>query len=368
MRRLKAAPEAELQVVVTGMHLSPEFGMTCQALEADGFTIDAKIESLLSSDSPVGIAKSMALATIGFAEAFDRLRPEIVVMLGDRFEILAAAQAAMVARVPIAHVHGGEATEGLIDEAIRHSLTKMAHIHFTAATPYRKRVLQLGERPESVFNVGAPGLDNIRHLALMGRASLERHLQTRLGRPLLVATYHPVTLSGETPARAMKQMLDGLHSIPDATIVLTKANADTRGRTVNEMIDAFVAKHPDRVIAVTSLGQLAYLSLLRLADCVIGNSSSGILEAPALGTPTVNIGDRQRGRIRPASVIDTEESAAKIAAAIGQALTPEFHEIASRRETPFGDGTASERMMHILLSVPLEQILMKRFHDIEFQA
>lgn len=361
-------PRADLQLVATGMHLSPEFGETYRVIEGDGFPLAAKVEMLLSGDSPVAIAKSMGMATIGFADALDRLRPDIVVVLGDRFEILAAAQAAMVARIPLAHLHGGEATEGLIDEAIRHSLTKMAHLHFTAAEPYSRRVMQLGEQPDRVFTVGAPGLDNIRRLTLLDRAALADSLGIALGRPLFAVTYHPVTLSHQDPAEPMAEMLRALDAFPDASIILTKGNADTQGRIINRLIDDFVAARPDRALAATSLGQVRYLSLLQHADCVVGNSSSGILEAPSSGTPTVNIGDRQRGRLRAPSVIDCGEDAASVTAAIRQALAPEMQAVAARRESPFGTGEAATRIRDVLLSTPLDGILMKRFHDLEPSA
>lgn len=363
MQELRDDPAIELQLVVTGAHLSPEFGLTYRVAEADGFEIAAKVEMLLSGDTPVAVAKSMGLATIGFGEVFDRLRPDLLVVLGDRFEILAAAQAAMLTRVPIAHIHGGETTEGAIDEAIRHALTKMAHLHFTAAEPYRRRVIQLGEHPDRVFNVGALGLDNMRRLKLLTRPELEGELGIVLSQPLFAVTYHPATLQSQDPSIPMAALLSALEQFPSAALVLTGANADPRGRVINDMIGQFVARYPGRAVAATSLGQLRYLSLLRHADCVIGNSSSGILEAPAIGTPTVNVGDRQRGRLRPASVIDTEESADRIVAAIRRALTPEFRAVAATCATPFGDGHAAERIKDILALQPLDTLLAKRFYD-----
>lgn len=368
IRGLADDARAELQLIATGMHLSPEFGLTYRAIEEDGFRLAGKVEGLLSSDSAVGIAKSVGLTTLGFAPVFEELRPHIVVILGDRFEILAAAQAAMVARIPIAHIHGGEATEGLIDEAIRHSLTKMSHLHFAAAEPYRKRIIQLGEQPERVFNVGAPGLDNVRRLELLDGPALEARLDFAIHHPLFLVTYHPVTLSNEPPSTAMAQLLEALGSFPEASIVLTKTNADTHGRIINQMIDDFAASNHGRVLAATSLGQLTYLSLLKQADCVVGNSSSGILEAPAVGTPTVNIGERQRGRLRAPSVLDCAESAPSIVAAVKKALDPEMQAIAVLRNSPFGDGEASTRIKDILLSAPFQDLLMKRFYDLDFDA
>jgi UDP-hydrolysing UDP-N-acetyl-D-glucosamine 2-epimerase len=364
IHELHHSPRADLQLIATGMHMSPEFGETWRVIQRDGFPLAAKVDMLLSGDSPVAIAKSMGLATIGFAEHFDRLAPDIVVVLGDRFEILAAAQAAMVARIPIAHIHGGESTEGLIDEAIRHSLTKMAHLHFTAADVYSRRVIQLGESPERVFSTGAPGLDNIRRLKLLERVELARQLEIDLRTPLISVTYHPVTLSHQNPAEPMAELLAALDAFPQASVVLSKSNADTNGRVINGMIDAFVARRPDRTIAATSLGQVLYLSLLQHADVVLGNSSSGILEAPAIGTPSVNVGDRQRGRLRSPSVIDCAERTEDIVIALQKALSQDMQRVAAMRQSPFGAGEAAERMSAILMSVRLEGLLMKRFHSI----
>ena len=366
MKEMGADPDLQLQLIATGMHLSPEFGLTYQQIEADGFTIDAKVEMLLSSDSPVGIAKSMGLAVIGFADALDRLKPDILVALGDRFEILAAAQAAMVARIPIAHIHGGEATEGVIDEAIRHAVSKMSHLHFTAAEPYRKRVIQLGEAPERVFNTGAVGLDNLTQLNLLNRAELEKALDFKLSpAPVILCTYHPVTLSEDGAGYVLGELLKALDRLPSARVIFTKGNADTGGRVINQMIDDYALKNPERVAAFLSLGQLRYLSLLREVDVVLGNSSSGIVEAPTACTPTVNIGDRQRGRLKAPSIIDCDESADSILIAIEKALSPEFQKVAAKGETYFGEAGASKRIKQVLKEASLEGILLKRFHDLE---
>jgi UDP-N-acetylglucosamine 2-epimerase (non-hydrolysing)/GDP/UDP-N,N'-diacetylbacillosamine 2-epimerase (hydrolysing) len=363
MRDLADDKRAELQIVAAAMHLSPEFGSTYKVIERDGFVIDAKVEMLLSSDSGVGVAKSIGLGTIGFADAFERLRPDVVVVLGDRFEILAAAQAAMAARIPIAHIHGGEATEGLIDEAIRHAVTKMAHLHFVAAEPYRRRVIQMGEQPSHVFNVGATGIDNIVRLRLLDRSAIGELLGIPLESPTFLVTYHPVTLV-EDPEKGFAQLLKALDVFSSARIVMTKTNADAGGREINRMVEEYSAQHPDRVRAVTSLGQLRYLSVMRNADVVIGNSSSGLLEAPAMGLPTVNVGERQRGRLRSPSVIDCEEEPSAIVAAIQCALTSEFRAVAGRRETPFGRGGTAEAIRDVLVTYPLDGILMKKFNDL----
>jgi len=362
MKSIQEDPELELQIIATGMHLSPEFGLTFKVIEADGFTIDAKVEMLLSSDTPVGIAKSIGLGVIGFADAFSRLRPDILVVLGDRFEILASAQAAMTARIPIAHLHGGESTEGLIDEAIRHAITKMSHFHFVAAEPYRERVIQMGEQPEHVLNFGAPGLDSIKRMQLLSRNELEQALPFRLGKINFLVTYHPVTLSGRDPAQAMQELFIALDAFKDAHIIITKPNADTDGRILCTMIDEYAVRRYGRVHASTSLGQLKYLSALKHTDVVIGNSSSGLTEAPAIKIPTVNIGDRQKGRLRASSVIDCEESSASIITAIEKALSAEFQRSMPGVVSPYyGEGNASQRIKEHLKAASLDGILLKKF-------
>jgi UDP-N-acetylglucosamine 2-epimerase (non-hydrolysing)/GDP/UDP-N,N'-diacetylbacillosamine 2-epimerase (hydrolysing) len=365
MKEIEGDPALELQLIATGAHLSPEFGSTYRVIESDGFRIDAKVEMLLSSDSAVGSTKSLGLAVIGFADALDRLRPDVLVLLGDRIEVLAAAQAAMVAQIPIAHIHGGELTEGVIDEAIRHAVTKMSHLHFTAAEEYRERVLQLGEAPARVFNTGAVGVDNLSRLTLLTRAELEESLGFPLGpSPVLLCTYHPETLSGESPATAVAEVFRALDRIPGARVVMTKANADAGGREINQAIDEYAAARTDRVAAFTSLGQLRYLSLLRVADVVVGNSSSGIIEAPAAGTATVNIGERQRGRLAAPSIISCGGSEEEIVAAIARALSPEFQAVVAEGVTHFGSGGASAAIKRVLKETPLDEILQKTFHDL----
>jgi UDP-hydrolysing UDP-N-acetyl-D-glucosamine 2-epimerase len=365
LREIQEDDALELQLAVTGMHLSPEFGLTVRAIEADDFAIDEQVEMLLSSDSPVGIAKSIGLGVIGFADAFARLHPDIVVVLGDRFEILAAVQAALVARVPIAHLHGGETTEGAIDEAIRHCITKMAHLHFVAAEPYRRRVIQLGEEPARVWNVGAPGLEHVRRTPLLDRVALEESINFELGTPTFLVTYHPATLADRAPADEAGELLRALDRYPSARVLFTKTNADTGGRAVNEMIDSYVAAHPDRTRAYTSLGQQRYLSALSQADVVIGNSSSGVIEAPALGVPTVNIGPRQQGRLRATSVIDCAGEADGIAKAIERALSPEFRASIQAMELPYGEGHTARQVADVLREAGLgDRLLMKRFFDL----
>lgn len=365
MKDLEADPAVELQILVAGMHLSPEFGHTITVIEDDGFTPAAKVDSLVSGNSPCAVATSLGLATIKLSQALEGLAPNILVVLGDRYEALAAAQAAMVLNIPIAHLHGGEATEGLIDEAIRHSITKMAHLHFTAAEPYRRRVIQLGEQPDRVFRVGAPGLDNFQRLNLMDRAALESALDFSFSDTVFLVTYHPVTLSADSPESATDELLAALDRFPLSSIVLTMANADPGGRQINRIIDEYAARNPSRVLAAASFGQVVYLSLMKLANVVIGNSSSGLIEAPTAGTPTVNIGPRQQGRLRAASVIDCAEDAEAISGAITRALTAEFQANAANVDSPYGNGGASARVAEILKTHRLDNVLTKSFYEIE---
>jgi len=367
MRGIKQSSDFELCVVATGMHLSPEFGLTYRDIETDGFAIDRKIEMLLSSDTAVGIAKSMGIGLIGFGEALAQLQPDLLVVLGDRFEILSAVVAALVARIPVAHLHGGETTEGAFDEAIRHSITKMSHLHFVAAEPYRKRVIQLGEQPDRVFLVGGLGIDNIRELELLDRAALERSLDFNLGRRNLLITFHPVTLEHETSTQQMAQLLATLDSLEDTQLIFTLPNADAEGRTLTAMVHEFVAAHAN-ARAYTSLGQLRYLSCLREVDGVVGNSSSGLIEAPSLGTGTVNIGDRQRGRLKATSVIDCAPDRESIAAALQRLYSPGFQSSLRAVVNPYGEGGAAAKIVQILRSVPLDGVLKKSFHDIAFET
>lgn len=354
----------ELQLAVTGMHLSPEFGLTWREIEADGFPIDERVEILLSSDTPVGVSKAMGLGLIGFADAFARLKPDLVVVLGDRFEILAAASAALVAGIPIAHIHGGETTEGAFDEAIRHSVTKMSHLHFTAAAPYRDRVIQLGEAPERVFLVGGLGIDAIKGLKLLDRAELEGQLDLEFGARNLMVTFHPPTLEPGEAAAQMQALLDALNSLgPETHLLFTMPNADTGGRELAAMVDRFVAARPHARV-FTSLGQLRYLSCMRLMDGVVGNSSSGLIETPSFGIGTVNIGDRQAGRLKAASVIDCAPQQDAIEAALERLFSDDFRKGLAGVENPYGTGGATMAILDVLRRHPLSGLLKKSFHDI----
>lgn len=363
MEGIRQKPDLELQLIVTGMHLAPEFGLTYREIEKDGFLIDRKIEMLLSSDTPIGITKSMGLGLIGFGEALQQLRPDVMLVLGDRFEILSAVAAAMVARIPVAHVHGGEATEGLIDEAIRHSVTKMSHLHFVAAEEYRRRVIQLGERPDRVFLVGGLGIDNIKRIPLLNRASLEEALGFDLMSRSLLVTFHPVTLERQTASEQMAELLAALAALNDTRLIFTLPNADTDGRALFEMIKNFVAAHSNARV-FDSLGQLRYLSCVKNVDAVVGNSSSGLTEVPSFGKGTVNIGDRQRGRLKAASVIDCAPDRSSIAAALQKLYSPQFQATLKDVRSPYGDEGASDRVVEVLATADISNILKKRFFDL----
>ena len=367
MKEIQADADLQLQIIATGMHLSPEFGLTYRQIEKDGFKIDKKIEILLSSDTPVGISKSMGLGMIGFAEAYADLKPDIVVLLGDRFEIFSAASAAMIARIPIAHLHGGEATEGLIDEPIRHSITKMSHLHFTAVEEYKRRVIQLGEDPARVFNVGGLGIDNIKKLKLMSREELEDSINFKLGPKNLLVTFHPVTLEHATAGEQFQNLLDALDQLQDTKFIFTKPNADTEGRIIIKMIDDYVSRNSHKAIAFVSLGQLRYLSALKFVDACVGNSSSGLAEVPTFKIGTINIGDRQRGRIKADSVIDCEPMKDSILSAIRKLYSKEFQGKLKNVKNPYGEGGAAEKIKKILKEVDLTGILKKEFHDLEFE-
>ncbi len=363
MEEVRAARELQLQLIVTGMHLAPEFGLTCREIEADGFHIDRRAEILLGSDTPVAIAKSMGLGLIAFAEALQQLQPDVLLVLGDRFEIFAAAAAALVARIPVAHLHGGETTQGAFDEALRHCITKMAQLHFVAAEEYRHRVIQLGEHPDRVFLVGGLGVDAIHRIKLLERAELEAALGMELGARSLLVTFHPVTLEGSDSARQMSELFAALDELADVNLIFTMPNADTEGRALSAMIERYVAGRPNARL-YASLGQLRYLSCLRWVDGVVGNSSSGLTEAPSFKTPTVNIGDRQRGRLRAESVIDCAPERGSIGAALRQVFSPAFRSTLATARNPYGEGGASHRVVEILRSHPLENIVKKSFYDL----
>jgi UDP-hydrolysing UDP-N-acetyl-D-glucosamine 2-epimerase len=367
MKEIQEDPDLELQIIATGMHLSPEFGLTYKVIEEDGFLINQKVEMLLSSDTPVAIAKSMGLGIIGCADALKRLNPDILVVLGDRYETLAACTAAIPARIPIAHSHGGEATEGLIDEAIRHALTKMAHIHFVATEVYTKRVVQMGEQPERVFCYGAPGLDNIRRLKLLDRKDFEKAIGFKLGDKNILITFHPVTLDKDSAKPQFGELLAALEKFKNTKFIFTKPNADTDGRIIIKMINDFVKENSDKAIAFDSMGQLKYLSALKHVDMVVGNSSSGLIEAPSFNIPTINIGDRQKGRIQVQTVISCDVRRESIVVAIKKGFSKKFINSTKNIINPYGEGGASSRIKEKLKSINLgEGFIKKGFYNIDF--
>ncbi|KLE03678.1 UDP-N-acetylglucosamine 2-epimerase [Aliarcobacter butzleri] len=365
LKEIEADKELEIQLIVTGMHLSPEFGLTYKEIEKE-FKIDKKIEMLLSSDTSVSISKSMGLAQISFAEAYDELKPDIVVVLGDRYEIFSATSAAMIARIPIVHLHGGETTEGAFDESIRHSITKMSHLHFTATEEYRNRVIQLGEHPSRIFNVGGLGIENIKRLKLLSKEEFEQSIDFKLNKKNILVTFHPVTLENSTAKEQFQHLLDVIDELEDTNIIFTKANSDTDGRIINQMIDEYVTKNFQKSVEFTSLGQLRYLSALQFVDAVVGNSSSGLLEAPSFKIGTINIGDRQKGRIKSDSVIDCSANKTDIEKAFERLYSKEFQDILQNVENPYGDGCASKKIIEVLKNVDLKNILKKSFYNIKF--
>jgi len=364
LKDIQSDPNLQLQLLVSGMHLSPEFGETYLQIEKDGFIIDEKIEILLSSDSAVGTAKSMGLGVLGFADALARMKPDILILLGDRFETLAAAQTAMILRIPIIHLHGGEITEGAYDDAIRHSITKLSYLHGTSTEEYRQRVIQLGEAPERVKHVGAIGLDHLTRSTFLSLDELSESLNFKLKKPFFVVTYHPVTLADEAPETSFQALLDALDEYPNHQVILTYPNADDGGRRIIPILEDYARKNAQRVIAIPSLGQVRYLSSVSLAIAVIGNSSSGIIEVPAFDVPTVNIGARQKGRLAAKSVINTEPSTQSISNAIQTAITRSYKRPNETVFNPYGQGDTSGQVIDMIKSLKFEP--SKIFFDIQF--
>lgn len=368
MQEIQHEPELELQVLATGMHLSPEFGLTYREIEQAGFVINAKVEMLLSADTASAVTKSMGLGLISYADAFDRLAPDLIVVLGDRFEIFAATAAALIAGIPVAHLHGGETTEGAFDEAIRHSITKMSHLHFVAAEEYRRRVIQLGEQPETVFLVGGLGIDAIKRIKLLDRVALEESLGFKFGPRNLLITFHPVTLEGQiSSGQQMDELLAALGELDDTHLLFTMPNADTGGRELAAMVNQFAATRQN-VRVYTSLGQLRYLSCMKYVDAVVGNSSSGLAEAPSMGIATINIGDRQKGRLSASSVINCEPTQQSISRALSTVFDPSFRSTLTRTKNPYGSGGASEKIAKIIKNYDLKDLLKKSFFNLDFST
>ena len=368
MQEIQHEPELELQVLATGMHLSPEFGLTYREIEQAGFVINAKVEMLLSADTATAVTKSMGLGLISYADVYERLAPDLIVVLGDRFEIFAATAAALIAGIPVAHLHGGETTEGAFDEAIRHSITKMSHLHFVAAEEYRRRVIQLGEQPERVFLVGGLGIDTIKRIKLLDRVALEESLGFKFGPRNLLITFHPVTLEGQiSSGQQMAELLAALGELDDTHLLFTMPNADTGGRELAAMVNQFAATRKN-VRVYTSLGQLRYLSCMKYVDAVVGNSSSGLAEAPSMGIATINIGDRQKGRLSASSMINCEPTQQSISKALSTVFDPSFRSTLTSTKNPYGSGGASEKIAKIIKNHDLKNLLKKSFFNLDFPA
>lgn len=363
MHEIKNSGNLMLQVIATNMHLSPEFGLTYREIENDGFVIDKKVEMLLSSDTANATIKSVGLGMIGFADAYRDLLPDIVVVLGDRYELLAAVSAALFYRIPVAHLHGGEITEGAYDDSIRHAITKMSHLHFTSTEEYRKRVIQLGESPERVFNVGAIGLDSIKKCKFLSKEELEKSLDFDLGDKSLLITYHPVTLENDTARQQCDNLLSVLDNYQEYKIIFTLPNSDTGGRVIMESIQNFVSRNKNRAAVFTSLGKIRYLSALNYVSAVIGNSSSGILEVPSFGIPTLDIGDRQKGRIAATSVVHCGTTIEEISLGFDRLFSEEILSVAKERKNPYEKAGTIEQILSVLKSYPLDWIIQKTFYN-----
>jgi len=364
LRQIREAQDLELHLIVSGMHLSPEFGSTHRVIEQDGFSIRDRVEMLLSSDSPEGVGKSIGLGVIGFAQLFANIKLDVLLVLGDRFEMFAAVMAALAYTIPVAHLHGGEATEGLIDESIRHSITKMSHLHFVSTETYRQRVIQMGEEPWRVTHCGAPSLDNLNSISLLDKAYLETLIGMELDLSPLLVTFHPVTLEYQDTEDHIGKLLEALDR-SGLPVVFTYPNADTSGRIIIRGIEEYVASHT-RARALENLGTQAYFSLMGVASAMVGNSSSGIIEAASFKLPVVDIGDRQRGRVRGVNVIHADYDSRSVFEAIQVATSKTFHESLADLRNPYGNGQASKQIVDVLRKTPLDRrLLLKRFYDLE---
>lgn len=363
LKEISADSELKLQLIVTGMHLSPEFGLTYKEIEKE-FKIDKKIEILSSSHTSLDICAEMARVYEKFAPALVELKPDILVLLGDRYEIFGVAGVASIMQIPIAHIHGGETTQGAFDEAFRHSITKMSHIHFAATNEYANRIIQLGEDPNRVFNVGGTSIENIKKLNLLSKEEFEKSIKFKLAKKNILITFHPATLENSCAREQFNELLNALDELDDTNFIFTKANSDTDGDVINKMIDEYVSENSQKAVAFASLGQLRYLSAIKFVDIVLGNSSSGLLEVPSFKKATINIGDRQKGRARASSVIDVRPFKEEILAAIKRAYSKEFEQTLKDTINPYDGGNPSKKMVKILKEIKLDGILKKKFYDI----
>lgn len=366
MEAIRADGHLRLRVIVTGSHLSSAFGMTYREIEGDGFSIDAKVKILGTRDTPVALACAMGRCTSGIAQALQRIEPDVVVVMGDRYEMLAAVSAALICRIPVAHFSGGELTQGSFDDAIRHAITKMSHLHFTSTREYRRRVIQLGEDPRRVFKVGEIGLCDLPALKYLSRRQLEDELNIIFQPKNMLITFHPATGTKGSSVPQLMELLKAMAKLDSTLLIFTQANADTEGRQFNKIIAGFVRRHSARAVLFPSLGRLKYLSLLRQVDAVVGNSSSGLVEAPSFKVPTINIGDRQQGRIKAASVVDVPPRKAAIAKALAHIHQAGFQERLRRVVNPYGDGRGVSRALKILKCYPLQKLVQKKFYDVRF--
>lgn len=370
MRNLKEDSNVELQIIATNMHLSPEFGLTVKEIENDGFVVDKKVEMLLSSDTHVGTVKSMGLASIGYADAINELKPDLIVILGDRFEMLAAASAALIFGIPIAHLHGGEITEGAYDDSIRHAITKLSYLHFTSTDEYRKRVIQMGESPYRVFWVGSLGVDNISNTDIMSVCELEKSINAKLGESFLLVTFHPVTKESGQAQIQTKALLDALEQVVDKhNILFTLPNSDTDGRIIAKMIEDWSSTHPQETAVMTSLGRKRYYSALAHCTAVIGNSSSGLVEAPSFRKPTLNIGNRQKGRTQGNTIINCEATRDDIEYGLSKILNPEIIEMIEKNGiNPYAKENTLQLIHNAIVETPLPSQATKHFYDIKFEV
>jgi len=364
MKAIHEDADLQLQVIATNMHLSPEFGLTYRDIEKDGFKIDKKVEMLLSSDTPNATAKSVGLGAIGFADAYEDLRPDMIVVLGDRYEILSAVSTALFYKIPIVHLHGGEITEGAYDDCIRHAITKMSHLHFTSTEEYRSRVIQLGEQPERVFNVGAIGIENIKNVPLMSKDELEKSLGFTIGDKCLLVTYHPVTLENSSAEEQSKNLLAALDTLKDYRIIFTMPNSDTNGRIIMQEIEKYVEKNRERAVAFKSLGLKRYLSALKYVTAVVGNSSSGIIEVPSFGIPTLDIGERQKGRIAAESVVHCGTSVDEIIQGLQEVLSYEQKILSFKCNNPYEKNNTIHHILETIKDYSLDNLIHKSFYNL----